>query len=179
VLDDAPQLLLGALRVPEAREQALQDALAERHPNVSMLRVRSLLTRISAAVADASRGVRLLSACTLLSALAVLAASLSASQLRRRREVALLKVLGQRRGEVLRWHALEYALLGLVAAALGAGAALALGEAFAWRVLQLDGLPSLAPVLAWALVTVVATVLAGLAATAGARRAPPAETLRS
>jgi putative ABC transport system permease protein len=179
VLDDAPQLRLGALRVPEAREQALQDALAERYPNISMLRVRGLLTRISAAVAEASHGVRLLSACTLLSALAVLAASLSASQLRRRREVALLKVLGHRSSDVLRWHALEYALLGLLAASLGAGAALGLGEAFARRVLQLDGLPSLTPVWVWALITLAATVLAGVVATAGARRAPPAETLRS
>src|SRR5205085_3011115 len=44
-LDDAPQFVIAAGRVPPAAEQPMQDEIAKLYPNVTVLRVRELLER--------------------------------------------------------------------------------------------------------------------------------------
>ena len=58
---------------------------------------------------------------------------MGATSLRRAREAALLKTLGLTRAGVLRLHAVEQALVGLVAGVLGAAG----GTLLAWSVLNL------------------------------------------
>ncbi len=131
VLDEAPQFRIAAARVPRGGEQILQDRLAAAFPNVTVLRIREVLEKIAAVLGRLGIGVRFLGGFTVLAGLVILGGAVSAGAARRGREVALLKTLGMTRGGVLATFAVEYALIGLVAGAIGAVA----GEVLSWAVL--------------------------------------------
>ncbi len=179
VLEDAPQSRLAAARLPEGGEQRLQDALAEAFPNVTVVRTREMLDKIAATLDRLALGVRLLGGLTVFAGLAILAGAVSAGQVRRGAEVALLKTLGMTRRQVVAAFATEYALTGLIAGLIGAAGGVALawltltrGMEVGWRAEPLWLVSAVAA-------TVVLSVAAGLAASAGALRKRPVEVLRS
>ncbi|MCU0234399.1 MAG: FtsX-like permease family protein [Thermoanaerobaculales bacterium] len=178
VLERAPRHRIAAARLPAAAEPAVQDRLAAAYPNVTLLRLREILTKIVAVISRLGFAVRLLGAFTVLAGVAILAGAVSASALRRGREAALLKALGMTRAQVAAAFAVEYALVGLVAGLLGALG----GVAMAWLVTRVGfempwawspGAPAAAVVL-----TVVLSVAAGLAASARALAVRPLAVLR-
>jgi putative ABC transport system permease protein len=180
VLDDAPHMQLAAARVePPEAELALQNRIARDFPNVTMLRVRPILEKLAAVLARIALGVRALGAFTILTGLVILAGAVGATALRRAREAALLKTLGLTRAGVTRLFAVEYALVGLAAGAIGAAGALVLAQAFLAHVLELSGaVPWIALPLA-ALATAALATVSGLAASVRALHTRPMETLRS
>jgi putative ABC transport system permease protein len=179
VLDTAPQQRLAAVQLPKGGEQRVQDLLAAAYPNVTVLRIREILEKIVKVMDRIGLGIRFLGGFTVLAGIAILAGAVSAGSARRGREVALLKTLGMTRRGVAGAFAVEYALIGLVAAAIGAGG----GYVLAWGVItrgfelswQLQPWP-----LAVALTAGVAlTIVAGLAASLRALERRPIEVLRS
>ncbi len=177
-LDDAPQMLLAAARVASSAEDAIQDQLVQSFPNVTMLRIRPILEKVADLLGRIALGIRVLGAFTILAGVAILAGSVGASRLRRGNEVALLKTLGVTRRGVLQLFAMEFALSGLVAGALGAAGAYALAWGFLEHVVELEAdLPPLGFVLAMGLTATLA-VTAGIAASLRALRARPIESLR-
>lgn len=178
-LDDAPHFRIAAARVePPSAELALQTAIAERAPNVTLLRVRPLLEKIAGVVDRIALGVRGLGAFTVVTGLVILAGAVGASAARRAREAALLKALGVTRGQILRLFAVEYALGGVVAGAIGAAGAWLLAWAFLDRMAQIDAVPTALALPVGTAATAVLATLSGLAASARALRARPIETLR-
>jgi putative ABC transport system permease protein len=179
VLEAAPHFRLAAARLdPPEAELALQTAIARQYPNVTFLRVRPLLEKVSQILGRVATGVAWLGSFTVLTGLVILAGAVGTTALRRAREAALLKALGVSRGGVRRLFAVEFALTGLVAGAIGSGGALALTYAFTTQVAQLDlELPWLALPLA-ALTSAALSTLAGLVASQRALAAPPLESLR-
>ena len=179
VLEDAPQYRIAAVRLPAGGEQSLQDGLAFDFPNVTMIRVRDVLERITGILSQLGLGVRLLGGLTVLAGLAILAGAVSASSLRRGSEVALLKTLGMTRRQVVAGFATEYALVGLVAGvigSLGAGVLAWLvvtrGMELSWTFEPLKHLGAVAG-------TVAMAVFAGLASSSWALQRRPVEALRS
>ena len=177
-LDDAPQILLAGVKLSEDREQRLQNLLAKRYPNVTVLRVRSLLERADELVAQVALAVRTLCAFAALSGLIILAGGIAAGQLRRARETALLKALGITRPRIMAMFALEYALSGLVAGVLGAVGAYFLVRYLSQELLELAALPSWRLCVASALLTSLLAVGVGLLASLRALQVPPLEVLR-
>lgn len=179
ILEDAPQTRVAAARLPEGREQQVQDALAASFPNVTMIRTREVLEKVATILDRLALGVRLLGALTVFAGLAILAGAVSAGSIRRGAEVALLKTLGMSRRQVVASFATEYALMGLVAGVIGTAGAAVLayfvvtrGMEVPWRAEPLWLLGSVAG-------TMVLAVVAGLAASSGALRKRPVEVLRS
>lgn len=178
VLDQAPQQRLAAARLPGGADQGVQDALAVEFPNVTMLRVRELLEKVTGVLQRIGLGVRFLGAFTVLAGIAILAGAVGASSARRGREVALLKAIGMTRGDVVSALALEHALVGLVAGIIGSAGAAVL----AWAVLRFgmemrwEG--DVAPLAVAVVGAIVVGSLAGLAASLGALRRRPIEALR-
>lgn len=177
-LDDAPQFVLAAARVPATGEQRMQDDIAKLYPNVTIMRVRQLLERAAAILAQLAIAVRLLGAFAAVTGLIILAGAVAATQLRRAREAALLKTLGVTRARVASMFAIEYALAGALAGAIAAVGAYSFAWLFTRVVLKLASAPSIELCLAGWAITIVLSVLAGLAASARALRASPLEVFR-
>ncbi len=177
-LEEAPHALLAAAHVPPESEQRVQDALLAVAPNVTVINVRSILSKVAHVLERSALAVELLGAFTALVGLAILAGVASLGALRRAREAALWKVLGVTRGGIARLFGLEFALLGCVAGLLGALGACALAWAFFEHVLELGSdVPWWTAPLA-ALATGTLAALAGLAACARALTVRPIESLR-
>jgi putative ABC transport system permease protein len=179
VLDRAPQMRVAAARLPAGSEQALQDRLAAELPNVTLLKVREIVEKVATLLERLGVGIRLLSAFAITAGITILAGAVGATVSRRGREVALLKTLGATRRGVVTIFAVEFALIGLVAGVVGTvgGVVLAwvvltrgMEIAWTWRPLVLAGAP---------LATVALSVLAGIAASAGALLRRPIEVLRA
>lgn len=132
VLEDAPQMRLAAFQLPRGTEQQVQDLLAASYPNVTLLRIREILDKIVQVMDRIGLGIRFLGGFTILAGIAILGGAISAGSVRRGREVALLKTLGMTRRTVLGTFAVEYALIGLVAALIGAAG----GTLLSWGVLR-------------------------------------------
>jgi putative ABC transport system permease protein len=179
VLEGAPQARVAVARIPKEAEGGVRDALAESHPNVTMLPIRDILEKVVAVLDRVGIAVRILGGFTVVAGIVILGGAVSAGSSRRGREVALLKTLGMTRRDVVAVFAVEYALVGLVAGVIGAAGA----GALAWGVLErgmemhsgLEPTPFLVAVAAAAGLT----VLAGIAASAGALRRRPIEVLRA
>ena len=178
VLDKAPQMRVAAARLPAGREQALHDRLAAELPNVTMLKVREIVEKVATLLERLGVGIRLLGGFAIAAGIAILAGAVGATASRRGREVALLKTLGATRRGVVAIFAVEFALTGFVAGIVGTigGAVLAwvvltrgMEIAWTWRPLVLAGAP---------LATIALSVIAGIAASAGALRRRPIEVLR-
>jgi putative ABC transport system permease protein len=156
----------------------VQDRLAAAFPNVTMLRLRQLLERVIGILEQVGFAVRLLGSFTVLSGVSILAGAVSAGAVRRGREVALYKTLGMTRLQVAAVFAVEYALIGLVAGAIGTGG----GVALAWAVtrfgLEIEWAWKLTPLAAALGMTVVLAVVAGLAASTRALAVRPLSVLR-
>lgn len=178
-LDDAPHWRLAVARIePPERELELQAVLAGEYGNVTVLRVRPLLEKLSSVFARVSAGVRGLGSFTILTGLVILAGSVASSALRRGREAALLKSLGVTRGIIVRLFAVEYALIGLVAGSIGAVGAVALAWVFLTRVAGVNAAPHLAAVPVAGAATAALALVSGLLASTRPLATPPMATLR-
>lgn len=181
-LTGAPGWELVAANVDAAREDGLQTAIARALPNVSVLRLRPLLEKISAIVQRVALAVQVLGFAVALTGLAILGVAALATAARRAREAALLKVLGVTRAGVSRLLAVEHALVGALAGTLGGAGACVLAYGFLVAVLDLTAGALLAASLwvvpAATLAGAALAVVAGSLATLRARNASPLESLR-
>ncbi len=179
VLEDAPHHRVAAVRLPPESEQSFQDALALGFPNVTMIRIREVLEKITGILSQLGLGVRLLGWLTVVAGLAILAGAVSAASLRRGAEVALLKTLGMTRRQVVAGFATEYALVGLVAGVIGSAGAGVLAWLVLTRGMEIEW--TLAPLSHFGAVvgTVFLAVAAGLASSTWALGRRPVEALRS
>ena len=140
--------------------------------------MRSILERASELLDQVALGVRLLGSFAVLTGLTILIGAVAATQLRRAREVALLKTLGLTRGRVVTMFAFEYAMRGAVAGALGAAGAYALAWGFTHQVLRLHTLPSIPMCAGAVFATTLLSVSAGLLASTRALVVKPLSVLR-
>lgn len=178
VLDDAPRYRIATARLAPATELPIQDSLAAKFPNVTMLRIRELLEKIVTVLEQVGFGVRFLGAFTVLAGIAILAGAISAGALTRGRQVALYKTLGMTRAQVALVFAVEYALIGLVAGILGTVGGVALAVAVIRFGLEIAWAWAPAVYAASVAATVGLSVVAGLAASTRALAVRPLTVLR-
>jgi putative ABC transport system permease protein len=178
-LDAAPQQRLAVARFPQADLAGVGARIVRAYPNVTLLHVRDVVEKVLAVLGSLSSAVRALGFILVVVGAIVLAGTVTATETRRSREVALLKTVGMTTRDVVAVFAIEYALTGAVAALVGLGA----GSALAWvviaKLLQLAWLPRAMELGVGAGAVVVMAVVAGVAASARALSAPPATVLRS
>jgi putative ABC transport system permease protein len=178
-LEDAPHSVLIAARLEVDKEDGLQSALAARAPNVTPIAVRAILEKVLTVLEKLALAVRVLGMFTVVTGLTILAGVASSAAVHRGREVALLKTLGLTRAGVARLFGIEFALIGLVAGAIGGAAAFALAWVFLERVIELDADLPWSTLVAATLLTGLASALCGIAANARALASRPIESLRS
>lgn len=177
-LDPVAPVYLGQARVTPDAAGTLQRAVVARFPSVTVINVTQILENVRPVLERISLIIRFIAGFSVAAGLIILASSVAATRFRRTRESALYKMLGATRPQVWRIFAVEYAALGLVAAAMGAGLSVIAAWTVITRVMDLtfrwDGLP-----LALAIpVTIVLTVLVGVVSTLSVLRAKPLQVLR-
>jgi putative ABC transport system permease protein len=179
VLDAAPQMRVAAAQLPTGGEQALQDRLAAAVPNVTLLKVREIVEKVAHLLDRIGLAIRILGGFAVAAGIAILAGAVGATAARRGREVALLKTLGATRAGVVGIFSVEFALVGAVAGLVGTAG----GTILAWAVLTrgMDLPWSWHPVVIAVAPagTILLSVLAGIAASAGALSNRPIEVLRA
>jgi len=179
LLQDLPATWIAAaeLDTPAARG-ALQDEVARRYPNITVLDVGEVVARIARVLDLVAVVTRALAALMLVSALLVLAASLLAERLGRQRDLALLRALGAGHGTLLASLAWEFLLLG-GSAAQGSGLlAWFLARAYSARVLELEARPDPRAALLLVLLAAALTAAVGLLGSLRALQAKPMAVLR-
>ena len=179
VLEGAPHSFIAVAEVPPSGETALETAVTDRFPNVSAIRVREALESANDILAKIAVAVRATAMVTLAAGVLVLAGALAAGHRRRIYEAVILKVLGGRRLQVLSAYLMEYAVLGLVAAAIAAVVGSIAAYVVVTEVMQAGWIWLPGTVLRTAALSVTVTVLFGLVGTWAALAERPAPHLRN
>ncbi len=130
-LESAPHSFIASAHVPAAAETALLNAVTDRLPSVSAIRVRDALDQAAAAFDQVGFAVRLAALVTVAAGLLVLAGAVAAGHRRRVYDAVVMKVLGATRRRILAVFLLEYGFLGIATALLAA----LLGSVIAWAVM--------------------------------------------
>jgi putative ABC transport system permease protein len=152
--------------------------LVRRFPSVSIFDMDDILEQLRSMIDKAVLAVQSVFIFTLLAGLTVLLAAVQATREERRYESAMLRTLGAKRGTVLQGLLVEFAVVGILAGLLAAGAASIAGYAIATRLLEIPY--SLDPWI-WLIGTLGGGALvaaAGWLATGSAVSRPPLLTLR-
>lgn len=178
-LAGAPVSEIATVRVPPEREAAVERAVSDALPTVSVIRISDALAQLKRVVDGIGIAIRSAAAVALLAGGLVLAAAISAGQRRRIAEAVLLKVLGAARADLLRAVLWEFLILGLSAGVVAA----VVGCLIAWgvltKVLRMEAAILPLPVVLTLGIGVAAVALAGLAGTWRALQARPALYLRA
>ena len=175
----APHTHIATVYADEASEAPLLRKLADTYPNITAIRVRDGIERVSEALNGLATATRYGAAATLLTGFIVLIGAAAAGERRRIYEAAVLKTLGAARSGILASFALRSAILG---AAAGTVAIIA-GGLGGWGVMTfvMDAKFTFEPVSAIAIVAggALASLLAGLAFAWRPLGVRPARVLRA
>ena len=122
-LEGAPSTYLATVKSEPDTELAIETAVLNAMPNVTVVQVRQALDMARGILDSLGLAVRMTAAVALVSGALVLAGAVAAGHSRRIYESIVLKVLGATRGDVLKAFIFEYLLLGiatgLIAAVVG------------------------------------------------------------
>lgn len=159
-LEAAPHTHIATVYAEEEAEAAILRDLASAYPNITAIRVRDAIDRVSEVLDGLAAAIRYGASMTLLTGFVVLIGAAAAGEGARVYEAAVLKTLGASRALILRSFALRSGLMGAAAGLV----ALAAGCLGAWGVVRFVMEGSYA--VAWG--NALAVVLGGILATLGA-----------
>lgn len=178
-LQGAPHTFISTVYAEEEAEAAILRDVSKAYPNVTAIRIRDAIDRVTEALEAIATATAWAAAATLVTGFVVLIGAAAAGERARVYEAAVMKTLGATRGRILASFALRSALMG---AAAGVVAIVAGGLAgWAVMVLVMEGEYFFEPVSALAIVAggVFATMLAGLLFALRPLAARPAQVLRA
>jgi putative ABC transport system permease protein len=180
VLEQAPQFHVLMTRVPDnATSARLQRGLVGQFPNVSAIDLGLILKTVDEILEQISFVIQFMALFSILTGLLVLASSVVISKYQRLRESVLLRTLGASRNQILRITALEYGLLGLLAALSGIVLSMAGTWALARFVFEVPYRPDFIPLLTISIIVTTLTVLIGVFNSREVLVRPPLDVLRA
>jgi putative ABC transport system permease protein len=178
VIERYPATFITSLYLAPAEGGVLLE-LVRRFPSVTPLDMNAIFAQVRGIVNRAVLAVQCVSLLALAAGVTVLLAAVQTTREERRREGAILRVFGARRGVVLRALALEFGALGLAAGLLATVVAVIVAYALARGVFDL---PFLAQPIVWLAGPLAGAMLVGIAGVAATRSVldqPPMQTLRA
>jgi putative ABC transport system permease protein len=178
-LSAAPHSFISTVYAEESAEAAILRDLAGQFPNITAIRVRDAIERVSAVLAGLASATSYGAAATLLTGFLVLIGAAAAGENARTFEAAVLKTLGASRRRILASFALRAALLGAAAGVVALAAGIAGGWAVSTWVLDTDFTIIWPSALGIVIGGVLATLLAGLLFAWRPLAARPAHVLRA
>ncbi len=125
--DAAPHNMVATLTVDKAAERALARSIPPAFPSASLIEVGEVVGQVSTLLKQMAQAIAAAASIAILAGIAVLIGAIAAARQSRIYDSVILKLLGATRGQILGAQAMEYgilaSILGLVALALGMGAA--------------------------------------------------------
>ncbi|MBL8481090.1 MAG: FtsX-like permease family protein [Rhodocyclaceae bacterium] len=178
LLAGQPASYITAFRLPAGRDDAV-NALVREFPNLTFIDVSAVLRQIEALLDQLALGVQALFLFALAAGVLVLVAAIQATRDERAFEMALLRALGARNRQLRGALISEFALLGALAALLGAAGAALVGWAVAHFALQLPYSASLIKLALGAAAGSLLVLAAGWAGVRGVLGTAPLAALRA
>ncbi|AVO37618.1 ABC transporter permease [Pukyongiella litopenaei] len=178
-LAGAPHSFIATVYAEASGEATILRDLAGAYPNITAIRVRDAIDRVSGVLAGLASATSLGAAVTLVTGFLVLIGAGAAGEAARAYEAAILKTLGATRGRILASFALRAAILGAAAGLVALAAGIAGGWAVSRFVFETRFTVVWPAALAIVSGGIAATLLAGLAFAARPLAARPARILRS
>jgi len=178
-IQGAPHTHIATVYAEADAEAAILRETADTYPNITAIRVKDAIARVSDVLAGIAAAVTYGSAATLLTGLIVLVGAAAAGERARTYEAAILKTIGGSRRSILTNFALRSAILGAAAGAVAILAGAFGGWAVSRFVMETDFV--FEPVSAFAIIVggIVATLAASLAFAWRPLAARPAQVLRA
>ncbi|MFA3917327.1 ABC transporter permease [Ruegeria hyattellae] len=178
-LEAAPHSFIATVYAEPQAEAAILRDLAGQFPNITAIRVRDAIDRVTEVLSGLAAATALGASAALVTGFLVLIGAAAAAVTARTYEAALLKTLGATRRRILLSFALRSALLGAAAGIVALAAGIAGGWAVSHYILE-TGFSVIWPS-ALTIVTggILATLLAGLCFAWGPLSARPARILRA
>ena len=118
-LNGFPMIYYSSVRVKPPDVPALQRAVYDRFPTVTVVNVADVMQIVQDVVDQISLVIRFISGFAILAGAIILASSVAGTRFRRIREVVILKTLGATRRRVAEIFSIEFLVLGLVAGLMG------------------------------------------------------------
>ncbi|MXQ07958.1 FtsX-like permease family protein [Alphaproteobacteria bacterium GH1-50] len=178
-LAGAPHTHIATVYADEDAEASILREISNAYPNVTAIRVRDAIDRVSEILAGIAAAITYGALATLVTGGVVLIGAAAAGVRARTFEAAVLKTLGASRGTILKSFALRSAFLGLAAAVVAIAAGALAGWAVTTFVMDTDFVFEPVSALLIVLGGVLATLLAGLFFAWAPLSARPAGILRA
>lgn len=178
-LKGAPHSFIATVYAEEEAEAAILRDLANKYPNITAIRVRDAIDRISVMLNGIASATSWGAAATLLTGFLVLIGAAAAGEQARSYEAAILKTLGATRKRILASFALRAALLGAGAGLVALAAGITGGWAVSHFVMETDFTVIWSSALGIVSGGVLATLLAGLGFAKRSLSTRPARELRA
>ena len=179
VLEEAPQFHVLFTKVSSAAASAhFQQAVVKQFPNVSIIDLQLVLNILDNLLSKIGFVIRFMAAFSMITGLVVLIASVVISKYQRIQENVLLRTLGAKSRQIFVITALEYCMLGAMAAATGIVLAMAASWALAKYTFETTFTPPLFSVLLVFVSIIILTVVIGIFNSRSALNKPPLEILR-
>ncbi len=179
VLEEAPHFNVIVTRAEtDSVSGGAQAAVVRSYPNVSSIDL-SLILKVFESVFDRiGFAVRFMALFSILTGFVVLAAAVVVSRVRRTEETVLLKTLGASRSQTFAIMAVEYTLLGVLAALTGVALSIGASWALARFVFETALVLPAVPLITIVLGVTTLTLVVGLVNSRGVYNRPPLDVLR-
>ncbi|SDH84775.1 ABC transporter permease [Alloyangia pacifica] len=178
-LAGAPHTWISTVYAEPQAEAAILRDLANAYPNITAIRVRDAIDRVSELLEGVAGAIRWGAAATLLTGFLVLIGAASAGEAARSYEAAVLKTLGASRARILQSFALRSALLGAAAGVVALVAGILAGWAVSHFLMETEFDVMWGSALGIIFGGALATLLAGLGFAWRPLSARPARVLRA
>jgi putative ABC transport system permease protein len=146
-LDGLPAIYYGGVRMKPESVGALQKAVYDKYPTITVINMADVLEIIQSVVDQISLVVRFISGFSMLAGAVILASSVAGTRFRRLREVVILKTLGATRARIAKIFSVEFFVIGTVAGLMGGMLAGGFGWVLLNRLLKADSGVDVVPVL--------------------------------
>ena len=178
-LKAAPHTFMATMKASDKGEAAAHKLLTEKYPNVTVVRMKEVLSSVNKMVEQIATAVEATAMVSIVAGVLVLAGAIAAGFRQRVYESVILKVVGAVRAQILKAYLLEYALIGLVTASIALGLGSLVGYLVVSQVMNMEFTFLPVPMLMTVGTSLAVTVLFGIASSFRALSIKPNAVLRT
>ncbi|SMQ65097.1 putative ABC transport system permease protein [Devosia lucknowensis] len=179
MVESAPQTVMGAIDVVDGAAPGVEGRLSQAFPTLSFLPVGYAIARVEEILSSLANAVALVGSLAVVSGVLVLAGAMAVGRRQREADAVVMKVLGATRRNVIVAFVVEYGVLGLLAAAMGAGLGVTATWAILTFVMEIPFVPNMMTVAVVIIGAVATTIATGVLTTWSAMSVRPARQLRA